>query len=101
MDTYIKKQGEQKNERDLIPDNPDLVDELIDGAMTMDSEEFDRKYSSLNSSDMCKVAAATITMDYFMMDDRFVSSFEDEDFDGFTDLDDLEEYDDEYGEYDE
>ena len=37
--------------------NPDLVDELIQGKWTMDQKEFEDKYYSLSSSDMSKVAA--------------------------------------------
>ena len=35
--------------------NPDLVQELIDGRWTMDQDEFEEKYYSLSSSDMSKV----------------------------------------------
>ena len=38
--------------------NPDLVQELIDGRWTMDQDEFQDKYSSLSSSDMFKVSDA-------------------------------------------
>ena len=38
--------------------NPDMVEELIDGRWTMDQDEFEEKYYSLSSSDMCKVAEA-------------------------------------------
>ncbi len=38
--------------------NPDLVDELIEGRWTMDQDEFEEKYYSLSSSDMSKVAEA-------------------------------------------
>ncbi len=36
--------------------NPELVEELIDGLWTMDQDEFEDKYYSLSSSDMSKVA---------------------------------------------
>ncbi len=39
-------------------DNPDLVDELIDGLWTMNQSEFERKYNSLSSNDMNIVSAA-------------------------------------------
>ena len=38
--------------------NPDLVEELIDGLLTMDQDEFEDKYNSLSSSDRGEVAAA-------------------------------------------
>ena len=38
--------------------NPNLVEELIEGRWTMDQDEFENKYFSLSSSDMSKVAAA-------------------------------------------
>ena len=38
--------------------NPDLVQELIDGRWTMDQEEFNEKYDSLSSDDMLKVSLA-------------------------------------------
>lgn len=43
--------------------NPDLVDELIQGKWTMDQEEFEEKYFSLSSSDMSKVSAEIYKMD--------------------------------------
>ena len=43
--------------------NPDLVDELIQGKWTMDQEEFEEKYYSLSSSDMSKVSAEIYKMD--------------------------------------
>lgn len=64
-----------------IRDNPDLVDELIDEYQTMDPEEFDRKYEMLNTSDRMKVTAATITMEGFFVDDKFIEYEEDEDED--------------------
>ncbi|MBO2526853.1 MAG: hypothetical protein CW335_01530 [Clostridiales bacterium] len=38
--------------------NPNLVEELIQGRWTMAQNEFEEKYFSLSSSDMSKVAAA-------------------------------------------
>lgn len=38
--------------------NPSLVNELIEGLWTMDKDEFEQKYNSLNYSDMDKVGAA-------------------------------------------
>ncbi len=35
--------------------NPELVEELIEGRWTMDQDEFEEKYFSLSSSDMGKV----------------------------------------------
>ena len=43
--------------------NPDLVEELIDGLWTMDQNEFEQKYNSLSSSDMSKVGAAICDME--------------------------------------
>ena len=43
--------------------NPDLVDELIQGKWTMDQQEFEDKYYSLSSSDMSKVSAEIYKMD--------------------------------------
>lgn len=63
---------------EIIKDNPDLVDELIDERWMMDPEEFDRKYATLNASDMLKVASATIAADGFFIDDNFID-YEEED----------------------
>lgn len=60
--------------------NPDLVQELIDGRWTMEQSEFDEKYFSLSSSDMAKVSGAIYNM-------------ENEDYPGF---DSDEEDDDDY-----
>lgn len=38
--------------------NPDLVEELIEGRWTMDQDEFEEKYYSLSRGDMSKVADA-------------------------------------------
>ena len=38
--------------------NPELVDELIEGRWNMDQTEFEEKYYSLSSSDMSKVSRA-------------------------------------------
>lgn len=47
--------------------NPELVEELIEGRWTMDQDEFEEKYASLSSSDMSKVASAIGDMeDEFM-----------------------------------
>lgn len=43
--------------------NPELVQELIDGRWDMDQDEFEEKYYSLSSSDMSKVADAIDGMD--------------------------------------
>ena len=56
--------------------NPELVEELIEGRWTMDQEEFEEKYFSLSSDDMAKVGAA-------------ISDMEKE---FFSDLDDDEDY---------
>ena len=53
--------------------NPDLVDELIEGRWTMDQDEFEEKYSSL-SSDMSKAAEAIEGMQ-----DEFMNDFDDDD----------------------
>jgi len=58
--------------------NPDLVDELIEGRWTMDQDEFEEKYYSLSSSDMSKVAEA-------------IDGMQDEDPDGLYDDDDDED----------
>lgn len=73
---------------EVIKDNPDLVDELIDEKWIMDSEEFDRKYEMLNTSDRMKVTAATITMEGFFIDDKFIDyeECEEEDADGDDEL---------------
>lgn len=50
--------------------NPELVDELIEGRWTMDQDEFEQKYFSLSSSDRSKVADAIDGMESeFMQDD--------------------------------
>lgn len=54
--------------------NPDLVDELIEGRWTMDQDEFEKKYSSLSSSDMSKVAEAIDGMQ-----DEYMNDFDDDD----------------------
>ena len=54
--------------------NPDLVDELIDGRWTMDQDEFEEKYYSLSRSDMSKVADAINGME-----DEFLNGDYDED----------------------
>lgn len=45
--------------------NPELVNELISNLWNVnyDQDEFERKYNSLNSSDMSKVAAAINRME--------------------------------------
>lgn len=58
--------------------NPDLVDELIEGRWTMDQDEFEEKYYSLSSSDMSKVAEA-------------IDGMQNEDPDGLYDDDDDED----------
>lgn len=54
--------------------NPELVQELIDGRWTMDQDEFEEKYYSLSSSDMAKVSEAIGGME-----DEFMHSDVDED----------------------
>lgn len=54
--------------------NPDLVDELIEGRWTMDQDEFEKKYYSLSSSDMSRVAEAIDGME-----GEFLSEFDDDD----------------------
>lgn len=54
--------------------NPELVQELIDGRWTMDQDEFEEKYYSLSSSDMEKVSEAIGGME-----DEFMHSDVDED----------------------
>lgn len=49
--------------------NPDLVEELIEGRWTMDQDEFEEKYFSLSSSDMGKVNEAINGMEDELMDD--------------------------------
>lgn len=50
--------------------NPELVEELIEGRWTMDQDEFEEKYFSLSSSDMGKVSEAINGMEAeFMGDD--------------------------------
>ena len=43
--------------------NPDLVDELIDGRWTMDQDEFEEKYNSLSSDDKSKVSSVIYGME--------------------------------------
>lgn len=43
--------------------NPELVEELIDGRWDMDQDEFEKKYYSLSSSDMSKVSEAIYGME--------------------------------------
>lgn len=47
--------------------NPDLVEELIEGRWTMDQDEFEEKYNSLSSSDMSKVGEAINGMEDELM----------------------------------
>ncbi len=54
--------------------NPDLVNELIEGRWTMDQDEFEKKYYSLSSSDMSKVAEAIDGMQ-----DEYMNDSDDED----------------------
>ena len=51
--------------------NPDLVQELIDERWSMDQDEFEEKYSSLNSDDMAEVSAAIYGMEEEFMNDDF------------------------------
>lgn len=51
--------------------NPNLVDELIEGRWTMDQDEFEEKNYSLSSSDMSKVASAISRMEDEFMSDNF------------------------------
>lgn len=58
--------------------NPDLVQELIDGRWTMDQDEFEEKYASLSSDDMSKVADAIDGMEAeWIYDDEY----EDDEYD--------------------
>lgn len=54
--------------------NPDLVNELIEGRWTMDQDEFEEKYYTLSSSDMSKVASAINGME-----DEFMNGLDDDD----------------------
>lgn len=47
--------------------NPELVEELIEGRWTMDQDEFEEKYFSLSSSDMSKVGEAINGMEAELM----------------------------------
>ena len=59
--------------------NPDLVDELIDGLWTMDQDEFEEKYSSLSSSDRSIVSEAIHRMrSEWLEDDDYDDDDEDE-----------------------
>lgn len=49
--------------------NPDRVQELVDGRWTMDQDEFEKKYSSLSSNDRSIVAAAIDGMESEWIDD--------------------------------
>ena len=59
--------------------NPDLVQELIDGRWSMDQDEFEEKYFSLSSSDMSKVADAIDDMEGELMGELMD---DDDDYDG-------------------
>lgn len=56
--------------------NPELVEELVDGRWTMDQDEFEEKYYSLSSSDMSKVAEAIDGME-----EEFLSGQLDDEYD--------------------
>ena len=56
--------------------NPDLVQELIDGRWTMDQDEFEEKFASLSFSDMTKVGEAIGGMER-----ELLSQFDDDDDD--------------------
>lgn len=43
--------------------NPELVEELIDNLWTLDHDDWDAKYESLNGSDKHKVAGAVNDME--------------------------------------
>ena len=64
--------------------NPELVEELIEGRWTMDQEEFEEKYESLSSSDMSKVADAI----YGMEDEAMDEYDEDDEDDEYLSIDD-------------
>ena len=49
--------------------NPELVQELIDGRWTMDQDEFEEKYYSLSRSDMSKVSEVIDGMEDELMGD--------------------------------
>ena len=52
--------------------NPELVNELIEGRWTMDQDEFEEKYNSLSRNDMSLVAEAIDGMeDEYMSDDDY------------------------------
>ena len=61
--------------------NPDLVEELIDGRWTMDQDEFEEKYYSLSRSDMSKVARAIDGMESELMSDDFFDDDEEDEED--------------------
>ena len=69
--------------------NPDLVEELIDGRWTMDQDEFEEKYNSLSSSDMSKVSEVI----YGMEDEFMNADFEEEEDDDEDDEESLSVYD--------
>ena len=56
--------------------NPELVDELIEGRWTMPQDEFEKKYFSLNSSDQAVVDDAI-----YGMEDEFMNADDDDDED--------------------
>ena len=58
--------------------NPDLVQELIDGRWTMSQDKFEEKYYSLSRSDMSKVAEAIDGMESEILNDDY---YDDEDDD--------------------
>ena len=61
--------------------NPELVEELIDGIWSMDQDEFEEKYYSLSRSDMSKVSAAIDGMEDDFMSGRldYEDDYDDDD----------------------
>jgi len=59
--------------------NPDLVEELIEKRWTMDDDEFEKKYESLNLDDKCKVSDVIDNMEDELMENLGIKEY-DEDF---------------------
>ena len=54
--------------------NPELVEELIDGRWDMDQDEFERKYNSLSRDDQGEVSSAIGRMGYEAERDLMINS---------------------------
>lgn len=57
--------------------NPELVDELIDGLWTMPQNEFEEKYNTLSSGDMTRVSNAINHMNDITLDPLYDPTWRD------------------------